>query len=155
MRRLTDIELISLLSRTRTIAVVGLSAEAYRPSYGVAQYLQKYGYRIIPVNPGQKAILGQKCFPDLASIPEPVDMVNVFRRSEHVAGIVEAALAIKAPALWLQLNISDEAAEQKALQAGMEVVQGVCIKEVHWALRKKLPSPGAPADPAFVAGSLG
>src|SRR5579883_706455 len=91
-----------ILYSYRTIAVVGLSGKRYRPSYGVAEYMQKAGYRIIPVNPNETQVLGEKSYPDLDSIPEPVDLVDIFRRSEHVPAIVEAAIRKGAKVIWMQ-----------------------------------------------------
>ena len=98
-----------LLHSSRTIAVVGLSGKRYRPSYGVAEYLKRVGYRIIPVNPQESEVLGERAYPDLDSIPEPVDIVDIFRRSEFVPEIVEAAIRIGAKVIWMQEDVYDEA----------------------------------------------
>lgn len=127
----TDTSLRELLQHTHTIAVVGLSPKPQRPSHGVAQYLQAHGYRVIPVNPGHETILGEASYPDLRSIPEPVDMVDVFRRPDQVAAVVEDAVAIGAPSLWLQLGVIDEAAAQRARDAGLTVVMDRCLKIEH------------------------
>jgi len=116
-----------LLGRIKTIAVVGLSASPSRPSHGVARALQGFGYRIIPVNPALTAVLGEKAYPGLRELPEPVDLVDVFRESRHVAGIVEECIALKMPALWLQDGVVDEAAALRAREAGMTVVMDRCI----------------------------
>ena len=116
-----------LLGRIKTIAVVGLSASPTRPSHGVAKALQGFGYRIIPVNPALSAALGEKAYPSLSELPEPVDLVDVFRESRHVAGIVEECIALKLPALWLQDGVVDEAAALRAREAGMTVVMNRCI----------------------------
>ncbi len=120
-----------LLKSSRTIAVVGLSSKPWRPSYGVSHYMQKAGYRIIPVNPHEREVLGEKAYPTLESIPEPVDIVNVFRRSEFVPEIVEAALKIGARAIWLQEGVVHPEAAERARQAGLIVVQDRCILKEH------------------------
>ena len=126
-----DQTLRELLKNTRTIAVVGLSPKPVRDSHDVSAYIQRAGYRIIPVNPGQKEILGEKCYKDLGDIPHPVDMVNVFRRSEFIPPIAEAAIAIKAKSLWLQLGISHYEASTRAQAAGLVVVEDLCLKIEH------------------------
>ncbi|MBK8181407.1 MAG: CoA-binding protein [Candidatus Competibacteraceae bacterium] len=120
-----------LLQRIKAIAVVGLSASPSRPSHGVARALQGFGYRIIPVNPGLSEVLGEKAYPSLEAVPEPVDLVDVFRESSHVAGIVEQCIALKLPALWLQDGVVDEAAAMRARQAGLTVVMDRCIYRDH------------------------
>jgi len=122
MNRISEV-----LHSARTIAVVGLSGKRYRPSYGVAEYLKRAGYRIIPVNPMEKEVLGERCYPDLESIPEPVDLVDVFRRSEFVPEIVEAAIRIGAKAVWMQEGVIHEAAAARAEAAGLAVVMDHCI----------------------------
>jgi predicted CoA-binding protein len=126
MNRISEI-----LHSARTIAVVGLSGKRYRPSYGVAEYLKRAGYRIIPVNPMEKEVLGERAYPDLDSIPEPVDLVDVFRRSEHVPEIVEAAIRIGAKAVWMQEGVIHEAAAARAEAAGLAVVMDRCILKDH------------------------
>lgn len=120
-------EIRALLQRIKTIAVVGLSASPSRPSHGVAKALQGFGYRIIPVNPAVSDVLGEKAYPSLRDLPEPVDLVDVFRESSHVAGLVEECIALKLPALWLQDGVVDEAAALRAREAGMTVVMDRCI----------------------------
>ena len=124
--RITDI-----LHSARTIAVVGLSGKRYRPSYGVAEYMQKAGYRIIPVNPHETEVLGQRCYPDLDSITEPVDIVDIFRRSEFVPEIVEAAIRKGAKVIWMQEGVIHEAAARRAEEAGLVVVMDRCILKDH------------------------
>ncbi|MCH7851153.1 MAG: CoA-binding protein [Candidatus Marinimicrobia bacterium] len=114
-----------------TIAVVGLSPKPERASHDVARYLLDQGYKIIPVNPVQEQILGLKCYPDLSAIPEPVDLVNVFRRPEHCPPIAEEAVAIGAKALWLQLGIANDEAARLASDGGLLVVMDHCIKIEH------------------------
>jgi predicted CoA-binding protein len=120
-----------LLKTSRTIAVVGLSGKRFRPSYGVAEYMQRNGYRIIPVNPFESAVLGEKCYPDLDGIPERVDIVDIFRRSQFVQEIVEAAIRIEARAVWMQEGIVDQESAERARAAGLEVVMDRCILKDH------------------------
>lgn len=117
-----------ILKECKTIAVVGLSANEMRPSYFAAKYMQDHGYHIIPVNPNYDEILGEKCYPDLASIPEPVDMVDLFQRAERVMPFVEQAIEIKAKVVWLQLGVINEEAAKVASDAGLEVVMDRCVK---------------------------
>jgi predicted CoA-binding protein len=120
-------EIRALLQRIKTIAVVGLSAAPHRPSHGVARSLQGFGYRIIPINPTVREVLGEPAYPSLRALPEPVDLVDVFRESSHVAGIVDDCIALKLPALWLQDGVIDEAAALRARAAGLTVVMNRCI----------------------------
>lgn len=126
-----DRVLKELLQNTNTIAVVGLSPKPQRDSHMVAAYMQKAGYRIIPVNPAESQVLGEKCYPDLESIPEPVDLVDVFRRSQFVPPIAEGAVNIKAKALWLQRGVRHDQAAETAARAGLVVVQDLCLKIEH------------------------
>jgi predicted CoA-binding protein len=124
-------EIDRVLKEFKTVAVVGLSPKPDRPSHGVSAFLQDHGYRIIPVNPGQKEILGEKAYGSLLEIPEPVDIVDVFRPSEAVPEIVEQAIKIKAKVLWLQEGIVHNEAAAKARAAGLVVIQNKCmLKEV-------------------------
>jgi predicted CoA-binding protein len=123
-----------ILRETRTIAVVGLSADWYRPSYFVAKYLKDHGYRVVPVNPKYPQILGQTCYPDLKSIPEPVDMVDVFRKPAECVPIARDAVAIGARVLWLQIGVVNEEARDIAEAAGLEVVMDRCVKIEHGRL---------------------
>jgi predicted CoA-binding protein len=120
-----------ILAENRTVAVVGLSADWFRPSYFVAKYLQTHGYRMIPVNPRYPEILGEKCYKSLLDIPVKVDIVDCFRKSEDIPPIAEDAIAIGARVLWMQLGIINEAAAQRAREAGLEVVMDRCIKIEH------------------------
>ena len=120
-----------ILHSARTIAVVGLSGKRYRPSHGVAEYLQRSGYRIIPVNPEESEVLGEKCYPDLDSIPGPVDVVDIFRRSEFVPEIVEAAIRKGAKVVWMQEGVIHEEAARRAREAGLTVVMDRCILKDH------------------------
>ena len=119
-----------ILDSFRTIAVVGISAKPDRPSNDVASFLKARGYRIVPVNPGLEEVLGETCYPDLPSIPFPVEIVDIFRRSEEVEPIVDQAIAIGAKAVWMQLGVVNEAAAAKARAAGLEVVMDNCPKIV-------------------------
>jgi predicted CoA-binding protein len=120
-----------LLKTSRTIAVVGLSGRRFRPSYGVAEYMQRNGYRIIPVNPLVPVVLGEKCYPDLDSIPERVDIVDIFRRPEFVPEIVESAIRIGARAVWMQEGVAHDEAAARAEAAGLAVVMDRCILKDH------------------------
>ena len=117
-----------VLKQSRTIAVVGLSADWFRPSYFAAKYMQEHGYRIIPVNPKYPEILGEKCYPDLRSIPEPVDIVDVFRKPADAVPIAEEAVAIGAKTLWLQIGVINEDARRIAESAGLTVIMDRCVK---------------------------
>jgi predicted CoA-binding protein len=120
-----------VLHSSRTIAVVGLSGKRFRPSYGVSEYLKRSGYRIIPVNPLESEVLGEKCYPDLESVPVPIDIVDIFRRSEFVPEIVEAAIRVKAKCVWMQEGVMHPAAARRAEEAGLVVVMDRCILKDH------------------------
>ena len=124
-----DIE--TILKQYKTVAVVGLSPKPDRASHGVASYLQEAGYRIVPVRPGGGEILGEEVYGSLQDIPFPVEIVDVFRKSEAVAAITDEAIEIGAKVLWLQEGVSDQVAEEKAQQAGMSVVSDRCILKEH------------------------
>ena len=130
-----------LLRAARTIAVIGLSPDRTRPSHGVAKALQRFGYRIIPVNPFAESILGEPAVASLDQLPdvlgpdERIDIVDVFRRREHVAGIVNECIGLKLPALWLQVGVIDEPAAARALQAGIFMVMDRCLFKERVALR--------------------
>jgi predicted CoA-binding protein len=123
-----------ILRDTRVIAVVGLSADWYRPSYFAAKYMQEHGYRVIPVNPKYDSILGERCYKSLRDIPHPVDMVDVFRKTQDVAPIADDAVAIGAKVLWQQLGVKDEASAAKARAAGLDAVLDRCVKIEHGRL---------------------
>jgi uncharacterized protein len=125
-----------LLHNTRTIAVVGLSNKRMRASYGVAEYLQSAGYRIIPVNPLEDEVLGEKAYASLDDIPEHVDIVDVFRRSEYVPEIVESAIRIGAGAVWMQEGVAHKDAAARARSAGLSVVEDRCILKEHRKLSR-------------------
>jgi len=120
-----------ILRACRRVAIVGLSAEWHRPSFFVAKYLQQHGFRVIPVNPRYESILGERCYARLEDIPEPVDMVDVFRRSADVGPIADSAIAIGAKCLWQQIGVTNEAAAARARAAGFDVVMDRCVKIEH------------------------
>ncbi len=120
-----------LLKSSKTIAVVGLSSKRQRPSYGVAEYMQNSGYRILPVNPGEREVLGERSFARLDEAPRPVDIVNIFRRSEFVPAIVEDAIRIGARAVWMQEGVFHPAAAERARSAGLIVMVDSCILKEH------------------------
>jgi len=126
-------EIAEILKRAKTIAVVGLSSSPLRPSYGVAAYLQTHGYRIIPVNPNIKGALGEKAYASLADVPEKIDIVDIFRRSEFVPEIVDQAIALKVSAIWMQEDVVHDAAAAKARKAGIFVMMDRCILKEHRA----------------------
>jgi uncharacterized protein len=123
-----------LLRSSRTIAVVGLSSNPMRASNGVAEYMQRAGYRVIPVNPNETEVLGEKCYARLEDVPEKIDIVDIFRRSEFVPAVVESAIAIGAKAIWMQEDVIHEEAAQRARAAGLQVVMDRCILKDHRAL---------------------
>jgi predicted CoA-binding protein len=120
-----------VLRRAKTIAVVGLSNSPLRPSHGVSAYMQSHGYRIIPVNPHINGSLGEKAYPSLLDVPEKIDIVNVFRRSEFVGEVVDQAIQLKVPTIWMQEDVSNEAAARKARDAGIFVIMDHCILKAH------------------------
>lgn len=122
-----------VLSRAKTIAVVGLSNNPWRASHGVSAYMQAQGYKIIPVNPTITEALGEIAYPSLLDVPEKIDIVNIFRRSEYVEAIVEQAIQRKIPAVWMQEEVINEAAAAKARRAGMFVAMDLCILKEHRA----------------------
>lgn len=127
----SDAAIRSLLQAIKTIAVVGLSPQPERPSFRVAQVMQTGGYRIIPVRPLIAEVLGETAYPDLASVPGPIDLVDVFRKAEDVDAVVDEAIRLKLPAIWIQLGIINEAAAERAQAAGLFVVMDRCLK-VEW-----------------------
>ena len=120
-----------LLERVKTIAVVGLSNDPMRPSYGVSSYMQQQGYRIIPVNPTISEALGERSYPDLSSVPEKIDLVNVFRRPEYVPALVDESIRLNLPAIWLQEGVIHPDAARRAQEAGLSVVMDRCILKEH------------------------
>src|SRR5438046_524247 len=124
-------QIAEILRTAHTIAVVGLSGKRFRPSFGVTEYMQRAGYRIIPVNPHETQILGEHCYPDLDSVPGAIDIVDIFRRSEFVPEIVEAAIRKGAKAIWMQEGVYHEEAARRAEAAGMVVMMDRCILKDH------------------------
>ena len=116
-----------ILTQSRVIAVVGLSSQWYRPSYFAAKYMHDHGYRIIPVNPSYDAVLGAKCYPSVAAIPERVDIVDCFRKPEEMVALAHEAIAKRAKVLWMQLGIRNDAAAERLARAGIDVVQDRCL----------------------------
>ncbi len=125
-----------LLTEARTIAVVGLSSRPDRPSHGVAEYLQSAGYRIIPVNPAETEVLGERAYAKLEDVPEKIDVVDVFRRPEFVPEIVESAIRVGAKEVWMQEGVVNEPAAERARQAGLAVVMDRCMLKEHWKRNK-------------------
>ena len=121
----------TILEACKTLAVVGLSSKRNRASYGVSSYMQSHGYRIIPVNPNEESVLGEKCYPTLDDVPESFDAVVIFRRSEYVPEVVESAIRKGAKVIWMQEGVQHEDAAQRAREAGLEVVQDRCILKEH------------------------
>jgi predicted CoA-binding protein len=127
-----------ILKSSRTIAVVGLSSNPMRPSNGVAAYLKRAGYRIIPVNPRESEVLGEKCYARLEDVPEKIDIVDIFRRSEYVPEIVESAIRIGAQAVWMQEGVIHEEAAGRAREAGLKVVMDRCTLKEHRKMERAL-----------------
>lgn len=128
-----DDEVAKLLKSAKNIAVVGLSSSPLRPSYGVSAYMQSHGYHIIPVNPSINGALGEKAYATLADVPGPIDIVNVFRRSDQVPEVVQEAIRLKVPAIWMQEGVIHEGAAAEARKAGIMVVMDRCILKEHRA----------------------
>ena len=120
-----------ILSKCKTIAVVGLSSNPMRPSHEVSEYMQRAGYRIIPVNPNETEVLGERSYARLEDVPEGVDVVSIFRRTEEVPPVVESAIRVGAKVVWMQLGIENEEAAEKARAAGLAVVEDACILMEH------------------------
>ena len=126
-----EAQAVEVLKNAKTVAVVGISAKEERDSHKVAKYLKKHGYKVIPVNPGLKEVLGEPCYPDLKSIPEHIDVVDIFRSVDAIPGIVDEAIAVGADAVWMQLGLAHEEAGEKARKAGLTVVMNRCMKIDH------------------------
>ncbi len=122
---------LELLQKYQTIAVVGLSSNPMRPSYAVTEYMQAAGYRIIPVNPNETEVLGEKSYASLEDVPEKIEIVNVFRRAEEVPPVVESAIRVAAKVIWMQLGIENDEAAEKARSAGLVVIEDACILVEH------------------------
>jgi predicted CoA-binding protein len=127
----TSSEIAGILRQAKVIAVIGASPKPERPSHQISAYLKDQGYKVIPVNPGQTEILGDKCYKSLTEVPEAVDIVDIFRDPEAVPGIVDEAIAKKAKVIWMQLGIVHNEAAEKARQAGLQVIQNKCISVEH------------------------
>ena len=136
MQKFTETEMREIFKSSKVIAVVGLSPDEFRPSHGVASYLQRAGYRIIPVNPACPEVLGEKSYASLKDIPEPIDIVDIFRRSEAVPELVEEAIIKGARIVWMQEGVVNETAARRAEQAGMKVIMDRCILKEHRFLVK-------------------
>jgi predicted CoA-binding protein len=121
----------TIFDNCHTIAVVGLSSSSFRPSHGVASYMQRHGYRVIPVNPNETEVLGEKAYASLADVPQQIDLVDIFRRSDEAGTTVDEAIAVGAKAVWLQDGVIDKAAAQRALDAGLLVVMDRCWLRDH------------------------
>ena len=130
-RPTTEEEVATVLKNARTVAVVGISHKEERDSNKVAKYLKEHGYRVIPVNPGYKEVLGEQCYPDLESVPEHIDVVDIFRSMDAIPGVVDEAIAVKAGAVWMQLGLAHNEAAGKARCAGLAVVMNKCMKIEH------------------------
>ena len=130
----TDEDILDFLRGVESIAVVGLSPDPFRPSYGVAGYLQRAGYRITPVNPNYSEVLGEKSYPSLSEVPFPIDIADIFRRPDALPGVVDDAIRANVSRLWFQIGVVNEPAIQRALDAGIQVVVDRCLKVEHHRL---------------------
>lgn len=130
--------ILDILKQYKTIAVVGLSSSPMRPSNGVSEYLQSAGYRIIPVNPNEREVLGEKAYARLEDVPEKIDIIDIFRRPEEVPPVVESAIGIGARVVWMQLGIANEPAAKRAQDAGLTVVMDACLLVEHKKRRASL-----------------
>jgi predicted CoA-binding protein len=128
---ITTDSITDLLKKSKTIAVVGLSDSPFRPSHGVSAYMQAQGYKIVPVNPTIESALGENSYPSLLDVKEKIDIVDVFRRNEFVPGVVDQAIQLKVPVIWLQEGVIHEAAAEKARKAGITVIMDKCILKEH------------------------
>jgi hypothetical protein len=132
---------LEILRRYKTIAVVGLSSDEMRPSHGVAAYLQSSGYRVVPVNPNETNVLGEKSYAKLEDVPDKIEIVDIFRRPEEVAPAVEGAIRVGAKVVWMQLGVINESAAEKARSAGLTVIVDACMLIEHKSRRRQLASP--------------
>lgn len=130
----TDEDLKALLSHAKTIAVVGASPKPWRDSGAIAEFLAKKGYKVFPVNPMYQEVLGMKCYPDLKSVPEKIDIVDIFRNPDEVMPVIDDAISVGAKSVWMQLNVVNEQAAEKAEKAGLRVVMDLCIAVEHRSL---------------------
>lgn len=129
-----DEEVVEILKSAKTVAVVGISHKEDRDSHKVAKYLKEHGYKIIPVNPKYSEVLGEPCYPDLKSVPEKIDVVDIFRKVEEIPGVVDEAIQVGAGAVWMQLGLVHNESAEKAKQAGLKVVMNKCMKIEHQRL---------------------
>ena len=129
-------EIRAILEKYKTVAIVGLSPKPERDSHKVAKYLKEHDYKIVPVNPSQKEILGEKCYPNLKAIPFTVDVVDIFRRADAISPVVDDAIEIGAKIVWMQLGLANNRAADKARKAGLEVIMNKCIKTEHMNMLK-------------------
>lgn len=129
-----DEEVVEILKSAKTVAVVGISHKEDRDSHKVAKYLKEHGYKIIPVNPKYKEVLGEPCYPDLKSVPDKIDVVDIFRRVEEIPGVVDEAIQVGAGTVWMQLGLVHNESAEKAKQAGLKVVMNKCMKIEHQRL---------------------
>ncbi|MBI2831959.1 MAG: CoA-binding protein [Chloroflexi bacterium] len=120
-----------ILTSSKVVAVVGISSKPEKPSHIVGKYLKEHGFKVIPVNPNEKEVLGEACYPDLKSVPQPVDVVDIFRRSEDVPPIVDQAVGIKAKVVWMQEGVINAAAAERARAAGLKVIMDKCMRKEH------------------------
>ncbi len=131
LKNVSDQDITRLLENSRTIAVVGISHKEERDSHRVAKYLKNHGYRIIPVNPKYKEVLGEPCYPDLKAVPDHIDIVDIFRNVDAIPGIVDEAIDVGADSVWMQLGLAHDGAAEKACNAGLSVIMDRCIKVEH------------------------
>lgn len=136
-RQLTEEEVANVLREAHTVAVVGISHKEERDSNKVAKYLKEHGYKVIPVNPGYKEVLGEQCYPNLESVPEHIDVVDIFRSVDAIPGVVDEAISVKAGAVWMQLGLVQNEAAEKARCAGLIVVMNKCMKIEHSRMVEK------------------
>jgi uncharacterized protein len=132
----TEEEIADILDRAKTIAVVGISHKEERDSHKVAKYLKEHGYKMIPVNPKYKEVLGEPCYPDLKAVPEPIDIVDIFRNIDVIPAVVDEAIDVKTGCVWMQLSLCHNGAAEKARSAGISVVMNKCTKIEHSKLMK-------------------
>lgn len=130
-KNVTEQDLVEILNRSRTVAVIGISHKEDRDSHKVAKYLKDHGYKMIPVNPKYKEVLGEPCYPNLKSVPEHIDVVDIFRNIEAIPAIVDEAITVGAGCVWMQLGLAHNGAAEKARCAGLKVVMNKCIKIEH------------------------
>jgi len=136
-QRATDEEVVEILGKTKTVAVVGISHKEERDSHKVAKYLKEHGFKMIPVNPKYEEVLGEPCYPDLKSVPEHIDVVDIFRNIEAIPGVVDEAIEARADTVWMQLGLVHNEAAEKACNKGLKVVMDKCIKIEHHRLIDK------------------